>query len=193
MPRSDPVIDPNAVYINRPPSTGPTRMASRTDSVPPIPMTNVGEPRDLVSSRIGDVYSSAANLPGSARRVVAPDLCQRQRDADQLRIARERKCLKAGSPDHPAQATQIAQSSMQATASSSRLGDSRDLNGDGRDDLIVADDNSVSARAGIVYPRPAAGATATSSVFDTTNDLIGFNLVDRRRQRGAGATGGFNR
>lgn len=191
--RSDPVIDPNAVCyrpttFNWSDQDGVTYGLGTADT-----MTNVGETRDLVSSRIGDVDGDGrADLvwfrsAGSSHPTCANGNVTQISFADRQESGSVSKLVLTT----PAQATYCSRLNAGNGELESAWG-LMDFNGDGRDDLIVADDNSVSGARWHVYPSVGRPASATSSVFDTTSDLIGFTLSTADDSQEQAQLGDFN-
>jgi RHS repeat-associated protein len=155
-------------------------------------LSTVGETRDLVSSRLGDVDGDGrADLVWFRSAGPSHPTCTNKNYTqvsfgDRQEVGGVSKLIVTT----PAQATYCSA----LTASNGELDTAwglMDYDGDGRDDLIVADDNSVAGARWHVYRslgRPAAGA----EVFDTANDLINVAISTADDSQEQAQLGDFN-
>jgi RHS repeat-associated protein len=159
--------------------------------------SSVGETRGLVSSRIGDVDGDGRADIVWFREAGPLDPTCTNKNFTQVSFA-DRQEVTVGSTTT---STLVVKTPAQATICSALNAGSgeldtawglMDFDGDGRDDLVIADDNSIIGAQWHVYRSTGRPATSTSSIFDTTTDLINVTISTANDSQEQAQLGDFN-
>lgn len=160
-------------------------------------VTTAGETRNLVSSRIGDIDGDGRNDIAWFRAAGSGHPTCPSGNLLQVAFA-ERQESGSGSGYRSTLALNtVPQASYCSylTASNGELDTAwglLDFDGDGRDDLIVADNNGLPNAQWHVYPSRGRPASASASVFDTGNDLINVVIPTANDSDEQAQLGDFN-